>query len=102
LIGVFGLLSLPNRWLIIIIYGITLFYAFLWVLNLRIHSEKGWTDKLLLAMGGYFSGVSLMGAPLMVAVYMHQINKQSLRDSLICTLVRPGWHQVGHAGSFWR
>ena len=82
LIGVFGLLSLPNRWLIIIIYGITLFYAFLWVLNLRIHSEKGWTDKLLLAMGGCFSGASLMGAPLMVAVYMHQIDKKSLRDSL--------------------
>lgn len=82
LIGVFGLLSLPNQWLIGIIYGITLFYALLWVLNLRIHSEKGWTDKVMLATGGYFSGTSLMGAPLMVAVYMHQINKQSLRDTL--------------------
>jgi len=81
-IGVFGLLSLPNRWLIVIIYGITLCYALLWVLNLRIQSEKGWTDKLLLAIGGYVSGTSLMGAPLMVAVYMHRINRESLRNTL--------------------
>ena len=82
LIGVFGLLSLPNQWLIVIIYGITLFYAFLWVLNLRIRSEKGWTDKWLLAVGGYISGTSLMGAPLMVAVYMHRISRESLRSTL--------------------
>lgn len=82
LVGVFGLLSLPNRWLIMIIYGITLFYGILWMLNLRIQSERGWTDKLLLAMGGYFSGTSLTGAPLVVAVYMHQIKRGSLRDTL--------------------
>lgn len=82
LIGVFGLLSLPNHWLIVIIYGITLFYAFLWVLNLRIRSDKGWTDKWLLALGGYISGTSLMGAPLMVAVYMHRIRRESLRSTL--------------------
>ena len=82
LIGVFGLLSLPNRWLIVIIYGITLCYAMLWVLNLRIQSEKGWTDKWLLAVGGYVSGTSLMGAPLMVAVYMHRINRERLRSTL--------------------
>jgi len=52
LAGVFGLLNLPNNWLIIIIYSITLIYAFLWLLNLRIHSGKGWTDKVLLVIGG--------------------------------------------------
>jgi len=82
LVGVFGLLSLPNDWLIIIIYGITLLYALLWILDLRIHSEKGWTDKLLLAIGGYFSGTSLTGAPLIVAVYAHLIDRQRLRDTL--------------------
>ncbi|MCP4234293.1 MAG: sulfite exporter TauE/SafE family protein, partial [Aestuariibacter sp.] len=54
LAGVFGLLSLPNQWLVIIIYSITLFYALLWMIDLRIQSDKGWTDKLLLVMGGYF------------------------------------------------
>ena len=82
LVGVFGLLSLPNDWLIIIIYGITMLYALLWILDLRIHSEKGWTDKILLAIGGYFSGTSLTGAPLIVAVYAHLISRQQLRDTL--------------------
>lgn len=82
LVGVFGLLNLPNDWLIIIIYSITLFYAFLWLLNLSIQSEKGWTDKLLLVLGGYVSGTSLTGAPLIVAVFMHHINKNKLRNTL--------------------
>ena len=82
LIGVFGLLNLPNNWLIIIIYSITLIYAFLWLLSIRIQSEKGWTDKLLLVIGGYVSGTSLTGAPLIVAVFMHQVRKNKLRDTL--------------------
>ncbi|MCP4493826.1 MAG: TSUP family transporter [Gammaproteobacteria bacterium] len=82
LAGVFGLLSLPNQWLVIIIYGITLFYALLWMIDLRIHSDNGWTDKLLLVMGGYFSGTSLTGAPLMAAVYAHKTKPEQLRDTL--------------------
>lgn len=82
MIGVFGLLSLPNDWLIVIVYAITLIYASLWVLNLSIQSEKGWTDKLLLAIGGYFSGTTLTGAPLIVAVLMHQVKVEKLRDTL--------------------
>lgn len=82
LAGVFGLLNLPNNWLIIIIYSITLFYAFLWLLNLSIQSEKGWSDKLLLVIGGYVSGTSLTGAPLIVAVFMHHIDKNRLRNTL--------------------
>ncbi|MBC8210294.1 MAG: TSUP family transporter [Gammaproteobacteria bacterium] len=82
LVGVFGLLNLPNNWLIIMIYSITMFYAVLWLLNLKIHSEKGWTDKILLVLGGYVSGTSLTGAPLIVAVFMQKINKSQLRDTL--------------------
>jgi uncharacterized membrane protein YfcA len=82
LAGVFGLLSLPNDWLIIIIYCITLFYAFLWILNWQIQSHKGWLDKILLVVGGYFSGTSLTGAPLMAAVFAHMTEKHRLRDTL--------------------
>lgn len=82
MIGVFGLISLPNDWLIIIVYAITLLYATLWILNVQIHSEKGWTDKLLLAIGGYFSGTTLTGAPLIAAVFMHQVSRAKLRDTL--------------------
>lgn len=82
LVGVFGLISLPNRWLLIFIYSITLFYAVIWTLNRAIHSRHDWADKLLLVLGGYVAGTSLTGAPLMVAVYMRNVAKERLRDTL--------------------
>jgi uncharacterized membrane protein YfcA len=82
LVGVFGLLNLPNNWLIVIIYSITMFYALVWVMNIRLHSEKGWSDRLFLLLGGYVSGTSLTGAPLMVAVFMQHVRRTQLRDTL--------------------
>ena len=82
LVGVFGLVSLPNRWLLIIIYGITIFYGLLWISGARIESRKPWLDKLMLLGGGYFSGTSLSGAPLIVAVYVKRIARHSLRNTL--------------------
>jgi uncharacterized membrane protein YfcA len=82
LVGVFGLLNLPNRWLLVFIYSVTLFYAFIWAVNWSIHSHSHWVDKLLLILGGYIAGTSLTGAPLMVAVYMRNVAKDQLRDTL--------------------
>ncbi|MBU1190330.1 MAG: TSUP family transporter [Gammaproteobacteria bacterium] len=82
LIGVFGLLNLPNHWLLLFIYSITLFYAFIWVMNWSIHSHHSGVDKLLLILGGYVAGTSLTGAPLMVAVYMRNVSKDQLRNTL--------------------
>lgn len=82
MVGVFGLLSLPNRWLVVIIYGITAFYAMLWISGYQIKSDKPWLDRLMLAGGGYFSGTSLSGAPLIAAIYIKKIRRNSLRDTL--------------------
>ena len=82
LVGVFGLLNLPNQWLLIFIYSITLFYACIWTLNWAIQSRHDWVDKFLLILGGYVAGTSLTGAPLMVAVYMRNVAKHRLRDTL--------------------
>ena len=82
LVGVFGLLNLPNQWLLIFIYSITLFYAFVWLIDWSIHSHNHWVDKLLLVLGGYIAGTSLTGAPLMVAVYMRNVTKDQLRNTL--------------------
>ena len=82
LIGVFGLLNLPNLWIVTFIYSITLFYAFMWLLNKTIHSENRWLDKALLIFGGYVAGTSLTGAPLMVAVYVRNVVKSQLRNTL--------------------
>ena len=82
LIGVFGLITLPNNWLIIFIYSITLFYAITWFLNMNIRSTNEWLDRFLLACGGYVAGTSLTGAPLMVAVYMRNVAAEQLRNTL--------------------
>ncbi|HEY0722315.1 MAG TPA: TSUP family transporter [Gammaproteobacteria bacterium] len=82
LVGVFGLLHLPNRWLLLFIYGVTLFYAVIWALNLAIESRGKWVDRGLLMLGGYVAGTSLTGAPLMVAVYMRNVAKEQLRNTL--------------------
>ena len=82
LAGVFGLITLPNHWLIIFIYSVTLFYATLWFLSINIQSNNNWLDRFLLAMGGYVAGTSLTGAPLMVAVYMRNVAAEQLRNTL--------------------
>ncbi len=82
LIGVFGLITLPNQWMLIFIYSVSLFYALMWLLNLAISSRHGWSDKLLLGFGGYVAGASLTGAPLMVAVFMRNVSFSQLRNTL--------------------
>jgi uncharacterized membrane protein YfcA len=82
LVGIFGLLNLPNEWLVIFIYSITLFYAFVWLLNVDIRSSNDWVDKTLLILGGYVAGTSLTGAPLMVAVFMRNVTLSQLRNTL--------------------
>ncbi len=82
LIGVAGLLSLPDKVVIIFIYAITIFYAITWIFDQKITSHKPWVDKFLLIMGGYVAGTSLTGAPLIVAVYMRHVAKEYLRNTL--------------------
>lgn len=80
--GVFGLVNLPIEWLNGFIYSITLFYGCTWLLNLGIESRHVWADRGLLMLGGYIAGTSLSGAPLMVAVYMRNVSRYQLRDTL--------------------
>ena len=82
IVGVFGLLNLPNTWLLLMIYSITLFYALIWLFNRAIHSHHRMVDRLLLVLGGYIAGTSLTGAPLMVAVYMRNVARHQLRNTL--------------------
>lgn len=80
--GVFGLINLPAVWLNGFIYSVTLFYGMTWLLNRGIASRHAWADWGLLIVGGYVAGISLTGAPLMVAVFMRNVGKYQLRDTL--------------------
>lgn len=82
LIGVIGLVNLPTNWLLGFIYGLSLFYAVIWLADRSINSHNSLVDKLLLTLGGYVAGTSLTGAPLMVAVYMRNVSRDQLRDTL--------------------
>lgn len=82
LIGVFGLISFPSEWLVLFIYSVSLFYAVLWLSGLAVSSSNRWVDRFLLAVGGYVAGVSLTGAPLMVAVFMRNVSAKKLRNTL--------------------
>ncbi len=82
LLGVLGLVNLPTQWLLIFIYGISLFYAVIWALDHAIESHNPMLDRVLLLLGGYVAGTSLTGAPLMVAVYMRNVPRAQLRDTL--------------------
>jgi uncharacterized protein len=80
--GVFGLINLPNQLLLYFIYSITLFYAICWTLDKAIRSQRPWVDNLLLLIGGYVSGSSLTGAPLMIAVFLRNVPITKLRDTM--------------------
>ena len=81
LIGVFGLLTLSNEIMSIIIFLIVGFYAVTYLLNKTIKSNPK-LDVLFLALGGYMSGTSLIGAPLIIAVVTNHVAKEQLRNTL--------------------
>lgn len=82
LIGVFGLLTLPNDLMSIIIFGIVVFYGLSYVINRPFKAKHPAVEVGFLMMGGYISGTSLIGAPLIVAVASRHIEVSRLRDTL--------------------
>jgi uncharacterized membrane protein YfcA len=82
LIGVFGLLTLPAKLMTTIIFVVVFVYAIGYVLNRPFQSKNKLLDSIFLMVGGYISGASLIGAPLIVAVFASHVAKHKLRDTL--------------------
>ncbi|MDX1466335.1 MAG: TSUP family transporter [Halomonas sp.] len=82
LIGVIGLLTLPGNVLSSIIFVIVMVYAVGYVLDRPFRSHSRILDAILLVLGGYVSGTSLIGAPLIVAVFASHVAAHQLRDTL--------------------
>lgn len=87
LLGVFGLITLPNHIMSAIIFGIILIYSIGYITNRPFKSTSPWMDKVFLIVGAYVSGTSLIGAPLIVAVYANHVRKEQLRDTLFALWV---------------
>jgi uncharacterized membrane protein YfcA len=81
--GILGLLQMPGQAMSVLVFSVTLFYGVTYLINWKITSRNRIVDTLLLILGGYVSGASLIGAPLVVAVLTHQVAARSLRDSLL-------------------
>ncbi len=82
LIGVVGLLTLPGNVMTNVIFVIVLIYAVGYMLDKPFRSNNRYLDALLLALGGYVSGTSLIGAPLIIAVFATHVAAHQLRDTL--------------------
>ena len=82
LAGVIGLLSLPTEWMVIFVFAISAAYAVSWIVQRQVALDAPWFDRLLLVLGGYVSGASLVGAPLIAAVAIRRVPMTRYRDTL--------------------
>lgn len=82
LIGVFGLLTISQHILTGIIFMIVTTYAISYIIDKPFKSNSPLVDKCFLMLGAYISGTSLIGAPLIMAVYSTHVPKHQLRDTL--------------------
>lgn len=82
LIGVFGLITLPSSVMSTIIFAIVSLYSVSYILNRPFRSGSRAVDTAFLMIGGYVSGTSLIGAPLIIAVAAQHLPKEKLRDTL--------------------
>jgi hypothetical protein len=82
LVGVIGLLSLPTEWMVVFVFSITAAYAVGWIAQREVAVDAPWFDRLLLVVGGYVSGASLVGAPLIASVAIRKVALTSYRDTL--------------------
>lgn len=82
LVGVFGLLTLPSSIMSAIIFVIVGLYSVSYIANRPFRSGSTAVDVAFLMLGGYVSGTSLIGAPLIIAVVAQHVAKERLRDTL--------------------
>lgn len=82
LIGVAGLLTIPASIMSAIIFAIISVYSITYILNKPFKSSHPLSDGIFLSLGAYISGTSLIGAPLIMTVYMVHVAREKLRDTL--------------------
>ena len=82
LIGVLGILNMPTDVMSALIFIIVSCYAISYIINKPFVSRSKTLDIIFLMLGGYISGTSLIGAPLIIAVIANHVNKYQLRNTL--------------------
>ncbi len=86
-IGLLGLISLPDAWLVGLVQVIVGFYAINYIRPFKTLVGGRLADYATIAFGGYLSGLALLGSPLIVPVAGRWIARERLRDSLLALWV---------------
>lgn len=95
IIGVFGLITMPVTMMGVIIFSIVSVYAFSYIFNKPFQSNNRALDTVFLILGAYVSGTSLIGAPLLTAVFATHVAKEKLRDTLFALWFILVWIKIG-------
>lgn len=82
IVGVLGLITLPAKVMSAIIFSIVSFYSLTYIFNRPFHSKSRALDFIFLILGAYISGTSLIGGPLLIAVFATHVAREQLRDTL--------------------
>ena len=81
LVGVFGLLQMPDFILLMSVYAILIAYSLSYIFSFKLKPSP-WLNVPILLIGGYVSGLSLSGAPLIAAVALQYLKKEQARESM--------------------
>jgi len=82
LAGVIGLIVLPAKIMNIIIFLMITAYSVTYILGHPLKSTSRWLDVIFLIIGGYISGTSLIGGPMVIAVALRHIKTTEFRHTL--------------------
>lgn len=82
LVGVVGLITLNPQFMSGMIFVIVALYSLTYLFNKPFQSNSPILDSLFLVLGAYTSGVSLVGAPLIIAVFASHVAASQLRATL--------------------
>ncbi len=86
-LGLLGLITIPEKLLLLLVFGVVMIYSLHYIHPFIRISGRGWSDLAALILGGYLSGLALLGSPLIVSVAAGWIERRRLRDSLLALWV---------------
>jgi hypothetical protein len=104
--GVYGLINFPAKTLTLMVYGVTIFYALLYIRHGEKDERKIVSSKRhqiffgeildfgSLVLGGYVSGISMIGGPMIVAVAAKKIPRALLKNTLLMLWVFTGFFKT--------
>lgn len=87
IIGLYGLIQLPEKWLVLLAYMITLVYSLSYLWPRPVAKKSTILDLVTLIIGGYINGLSFTGGPPIAAVMSKHVPKRQFRDTFLAMVI---------------